>query len=94
MFENGITNEERIVNNTWSVDGDSYAAQNVRIRFETLNGWANLTDYWIVEGGVTRNGEAVGQMVLEETEAWISIYVDLGDGERVEVQRFLHDPNR
>lgn len=88
MFDNGVTNETRTVNNRWTADGHDYAISNAMVRFETLNGWANPSDYWVVQGTVLRDGEAYGQLELEVTEAWIAIFLVVGS-ERLEVERFL-----
>ena len=88
LFENVITNRDRTANNRWTFGGKTYTLQGVRLRHEELNGWANPSDYWIIQGGVLEDGALVGAVGFEENDLWISIYIEV-DGERIEIERFL-----
>ena len=44
------------LNNSWPSQGRNYALSHTMIRYETLNGWPNPSDYWIAQGQLTENG--------------------------------------
>lgn len=90
QFENLVTNRDRTSNNTWTVDGAAYALDGVRIRYETKNGWANPSDYWIVEGAVLEEGAVIGQVAYEVNELLIELFIEV-DGERIELETFQRE---
>ncbi len=84
---NDVTNDDRAIESTWSVGGDDYSLTDARIRFEQRSGRIHLSDYWIIQGTVLRNGAPIGQINYELTDVYLSIFVEVGS-ERIELYRF------
>lgn len=87
--DNAVLNSTRTVNNTWTIDGVSYSVENAIVRYETLNGWPNPTDYWKAEGVVLKGGSPVGQLQFSTpNEVQIALQLVL-EGKTYELQTWL-----
>ena len=89
IFDHAIENISRTINNTWVSHGVQYTLQQVKLRYETRDGWANPSDYWIAEGNLIKNGQVIGQVNLDQQPLWIDVFLQLNDGTRYEIQRHL-----
>jgi hypothetical protein len=89
IFDHAIENITRTINNTWVNNSAQYTLQQVKLRYETLDGWANPSDYWIAEGNLIKNGQMIGQVNLDQQPLWIDVFLQLNDGTRYEIQRHL-----
>ena len=93
IFDNAVQNISMTSNNTWSSQGDSYALSNAKIRYETLNGWPNPSDYWVAEGQPTKNGQIIGSLGMEEKPLWVEVFLQMTDGDRIEIDRHILTQN-
>jgi hypothetical protein len=89
IFDHAIENITRTINNTWANNGAQYTLQQVKLRYETLDGWANPSDYWVAEGHLIKNGQVIGQVNLDQQPLWIDVFLQLNEGTRYEIQRHL-----
>ena len=89
IFDNAVQNITFTSNNTWSSQGNNYALSNAMIRYETLNGWPNPTDYWVAQGQLTQNGQLIGEIGMEQKPLWIEVFLQMADGERIEIDRHI-----
>lgn len=88
VFEQGITNVTRTANNTAVIGGVQYNFADIFVRYETLDGWPNVTDYWSARGVVSRDGESIGQISFDASnELWIELVLAM-NGDRYELERF------
>lgn len=89
VFEHGVSNVIKTMNNTATINGSTYAFEGIKVRYETMDGWPNPTDYWLAEGTIKKDGQPIGQVSYDySNNAWIELVVTL-NGQSHELERFV-----
>lgn len=86
LVDNAVENNDRQSATSWTFDGSTYRAQDVRIRRSFTNGVPAESEYWIATGTVLKDGAPVATIGHEVSELAIDIFLDWG-GQRYLIHR-------
>lgn len=92
-FESFAENMSSTIDNTWTHDGNEYAAADVFMRSAFTDALPAEPEFWRAEGILLENGSVIGEVTSEETEFFIRMVLVLTNGEKLTLREFNRHVN-